>query len=80
MVEYASHNRIHKNSKVNGEDWTKKFKKFWNNHGAQLMDKMTGMRDPMFNIMMNDPQTFDELIDAASPEKKKQYEKLRENK
>ena len=44
------------------------------------MNKMTGMKDPMLNLMMNDSETFDELMQTASPEKKVQYQKLRENK
>lgn len=80
LVEYVKHHRVHKKSSVNGEDWTKKFKKFWKNHGSQLMNKLTGMKDPMLNLMMNAPETFDQLIDSASPDKRKKYNKLREHK
>ena len=44
------------------------------------MHKLSGMRDPMLNLMMNDPALFDELLEEQPSEKKKQYEKLRKNK
>lgn len=45
-----------------------------------MMHKLSGMRDPMLNLMMNDPALFDELLEEQPSEKKKQYEKLRKNK
>jgi hypothetical protein len=56
---------------VNGEKWGDKFQKFWKTHGKILMHKMTGMRDPMLNLLCTDSGTFDELVETASPEKKK---------
>ncbi len=41
------------------------------------MHKMTGMRDPMLNLMINDRPLFDELLDSVPAEKKPQYEELR---
>jgi hypothetical protein len=29
-----------------------------------MMHKLTGMRDPMLNLMMNAPETFDEMLEA----------------
>lgn len=44
------------------------------------MHKLSGMKDPMLNLMINDPVLFDELLEHQPPEKKKQYQKLREHK
>jgi hypothetical protein len=44
------------------------------------MHKLSGMKDPMLNLMIRDPALFDELLEQQPPEKKKQYQKLRENK
>ncbi len=44
------------------------------------MHKITGMKDPMLNVMMNDPPLFDKLLEKQPPEKRKQYERLREKK
>jgi len=38
--------------------------KFWTKNGAQMMHKLTGMRDPMLNLMINAPETFDEMLEA----------------
>ncbi len=44
------------------------------------MHKMSGMRDPMLNLMVNDPTTFDNMLaDQPEPERTK-YTNLRENK
>lgn len=37
------------------------------------MHKLSGMRDPMLNLMINDPQTFDEMLEDQPEDKKKQY-------
>ena len=40
---------------------------------------MTGMRDPMLQIIINDPDFFDGDLYASLPDKKKeQYERLRD--
>lgn len=44
------------------------------------MHKMSGMRDPMLNLMINDPALFDELLEKQPADKRKQYEKIRQNK
>lgn len=38
------------------------------------------MRDPMLNLMINEPQTFDEMLEDQPEYKKKEYKRLRENK
>lgn len=43
------------------------------------MHKLSGMRDPMLNLMINDPQTFDEMLEDQPEDKKKEYKNLREN-
>ncbi len=42
------------------------------------MHKLSGMRDPMLNLMINDPVLFNDLLEKQPPEKKKQYQRLRE--
>ncbi|MCB9806918.1 hypothetical protein H6768_03415 [Candidatus Peribacteria bacterium] len=44
------------------------------------MHKLSGMRDPMLNLMINDPALFDELLEHQPEDKKKQYQVLREKK
>lgn len=34
--------------------WREKFTSFWMTYGVQLSDKLSGMNDPMLNVMMND--------------------------
>ena len=41
------------------------------------MHKMTGMRDPMLNLMINDRPLFDELLEDLPAHKKPQYEELK---
>ncbi len=55
-----------------------RFEKFWKDNGKTLMHKMTGMRDPMLNLMIRAPETFDEMLEAM-PEgpKKKNYQELK---
>jgi len=55
-----------------------KFKKFWKDHGAQIMHKLTGMKDPMLNLMINAPDTFDEMLEDLPPEKQSMYRRIRE--
>lgn len=59
-------------------DFRNQFQEYWKNYGTQIMHKMTGMRDPMLNLMMNAPETFDEMLEAM-PEgpKKKNYQELK---
>lgn len=45
-----------------------------------MMHKLTGMRDPMLNLMMNAPDTFDEMLDSLPPEKQEMYRRIREKK
>gem|GEM_PF-3413035 len=41
------------------------------------MNKMTGMRDPMLNLMINDRPLFDELLESVPEHKKDQYNELK---
>ncbi len=76
LVNETKNNRI---SGSNKKSWTARFTSFWKTHGKVLMHKLTGMRDPMLNLMINDPQTFDEmLVDQPEPQKT-QYKKMRES-
>ncbi len=45
-----------------------------------MMYKIAGMKDPMLQMMVNDPATFDEMLDEQPPEKREMYNKLREKK
>ena len=60
--------------------WGSRFQSFWTKHGTELMHKITGMRDPMLNLMMSDPPLFDKLLEKQPAKKRKQYEMLREKK
>lgn len=40
------------------------------------MHKMTGMRDPMLNLMINDPALFNEMMKDLPAEKRAHYEQL----
>lgn len=44
------------------------------------MHKLSGMRDPMLNLMISDPVLFDELLEHQPAEKQKEYRVLREKK
>lgn len=35
------------------------------------MHKLSGMRDPMLNLMINDSKTFDDMLDDQPEERKK---------
>lgn len=41
------------------------------------MDKISGMRDPMMQIMVKDKALFDDLIKDMPEAKRKQYEEVR---
>lgn len=41
------------------------------------MHKMTGMRDPMLNLMINDRPLFNELLENVPEHKKSQYNELK---
>jgi hypothetical protein len=77
LVRDASHQRL---GGSRAKKWWDKFKKLWEKHGKEIMHKLSGMKDPMLNLMINDPVLFDELLEHQPPEKKKQYQKLREHK
>lgn len=44
------------------------------------MHKLSGMKDPMLNLMVNDPSLFDELLEHQPAGKQKEYKMLREKK
>lgn len=71
--------RLH--GKSQGADFRKRFLKFWKDNGTTLMHKLTGMRDPMLNLMVNAPDTFEEMLEAM-PEwsKKNEYAELKKRK
>lgn len=76
LTSEAGHNRLSGRNK----NWSKDFQKFWKNHGKELMHKLSGMRDPMLNLMINDPVLFDDLLEHQPAEKQKEYRILREKK
>ena len=76
LVDGASHGRLGDKLK----DWTKQFSAFWDTYGAKLMHKLTGMRDPMLDIMINDSKLFNRLLKKLPPSKVAEYKKLQENK
>lgn len=58
--------------------WRKKFEPFWAEYGKRIVERMTGMRDPMLQIIINDPDFFDgELYKSLPEHKKSQYDRLR---
>ncbi len=73
----AWHNRL---SGDVGKEWSWKFQKFWKNYGRELMHKVSGMKDPMLNLMINDPALFDELLEHQPAAKQAEYKMLREKK
>lgn len=75
LVKESSERRLHK-----GDPWVPKFKAYWRRYGAQLMNKITGMKDPLLNILINAPEAFDAMYDAMPPEKQKQYARLKNSK
>gem|GEM_PF-1171774 len=73
--------RIAQNNRLSGETaktWKNDFTKFWSAHGEVLMHKLTGLRDPMLNLMINDEPLFNTLLEKQPEEKKEQYKTLRE--
>mgnify|MGYP000075299420 FL=1 len=40
------------------------------------MHKMTGMKDPMLNLMINDPPLFNEMMKDLPASKREHYEQL----
>lgn len=45
-----------------------------------MMFKIAGMKDPMLQLIVNEPAVYDELLDAQPPEKREMYNKVREKK
>lgn len=41
------------------------------------MHKMTGMRDPMLNLLINAPDTFDAALEKLPASHRKKYERLK---
>lgn len=73
-----SSNRL--NGNTSGK-FKERFKKFWEKNGKEMMHKLTGMRDPMLNLMINAPETFDEMLEAMPEgQKKKDYQELKKRK
>lgn len=59
----------------------KQFETFWKENGKKMMHKLTGMRDPMLNLMINAPETFKEMLEAMPEgQKKKDYQELKKRK
>lgn len=77
LVNESSHARLSGSANTS---WVARFQSFWEDNGKELMHKITGMRDPMLNLMINDPVTFDDMLDEQPPEKREQYKRLRESK
>lgn len=75
LTRIAQHNRL---SWETASKWKKDFTTFWKSHWKELMHKLSGMRDPMLNLMINDPVLFDDLLEKQPPEKKEQYKRLKE--
>lgn len=73
LVHDATHDRLRgsENSK-----WIKKFGSFWTDYGADLMYKLSGMRDPTLNLIVNDPKTFHSVLAKLPEHKKWAYERL----
>ena len=68
-------------TRINGDtkdEFKRRFMKFWKKNGKEMMHKLTGMRDPMLNLMINAPETFNEMLEAMPEgQKKKDYEQLK---
>ncbi len=68
--------------RLNGDtnkEFRKRFESFWKKNGKVMMHKLTGMRDPMLNLMINAPETFDEMLEAMPEgQKKKDYQQLKD--
>lgn len=77
LTHQAERNRLSGDS---GKKWRSRFEKLWRKHGKELMHKLSGMKDPMLNLMINDPALFDELLEHQPPAKQAEYKMLREKK
>lgn len=73
LIDERAHGRGDDNK---NSTWRKRFEKLWRDHGKAIIDKMTGMRDPMLNLMINDPVLFGEMMKDLPVEKKAHYEQL----
>ncbi len=80
LVDATSNRRLNPSITVRGEKWATNFQKFWEKHGEELMHKMTGLKDPMLNLLINAPDTFDSMLKNLPAEKREQYKYLKENK
>jgi hypothetical protein len=70
-----------KDRRLNGSTrgkWRSGFEDFWREYGKEMMHKLSGMRDPMLNLMINAPETFQEMLDNMTGDEKKKYERVRE--
>lgn len=73
-----SKNRIHRDMKDSKSvSWRKKFEKFWKRYGKEMMHKLSGMRDPMLNLMINAPDQFDAMIEDLPASHQKKYARLK---
>jgi len=77
LTKEGSDSRLSGNAAKN---WIGKFTNFWKDHGKELMHKLSGMRDPMLNLMINDPATFDDMLEAQAEPQKTNYKRLSEKK
>lgn len=77
ILALSKHHRL---AGKTAEAFKGKFDTFWRDHWKEMMHKFTGMRDPMLNLMMNAPDTFDEMLDSLPPEKQEMYRRLRDKK
>lgn len=59
-----------------GKKWRKDFEALWRKHGKAIMDKTSGMRDPLIQIMIKDKALFDSLVKDMPEGKRKQYLEL----
>ena len=60
------------------KEWRAKFEPFWSDYGKRIVERMTGMRDPMLQLIIHDEDFFDgDLYASLSEGKKKQYERLK---
>lgn len=64
LIELSSHRLTGGKDGGTIKKFRSRFEKFWKEHGKEMMHKLTGMRDPMLNLMMNSPETFDEMLEA----------------
>ena len=77
LLRLSEHKRLDKDT---AKKFSSKFEAFWRKNGAELMHKLTGMKDPMLNLMFNAPDTFDEMLDSLPPEKQSIYRHISEKK